>query len=129
MLAVGMVAAHLLALTVVLGVIKLGWASAVLALLILLNLVYVGWHIFRAEISALSVSTKGELTVQNRKGEWIATTVTDDSVVSAVFSIIFLKLPGCRFRQSIWLLPDMLDELQYRYFRVWLKWGQGHGQR
>ena len=120
MLLVLMVAAHLLAAVLAGNWVRPWWTAAILLLAIACSLAYECWRMLNPRIDALSISAKGELMV--RQGEWIAVGVSGDSFVSPLLSVLRIKWPGRRFAQGLLLLPDMLDERQYRQLRVWLKW-------
>jgi toxin CptA len=38
-------------------------------------------------------------------------------------TVLNLKLPGKRLVRHVILLPDALDENEFRRLRVWLRWG------
>ena len=118
-----MFTAHLLALLLVWSLIHPAWVSASVALLILFSLIYTCWRIFHPDVVELSVDVKHGLMIQVHSGERFAAIVSGDSLVTSFMSVLRMKIVGHRFSKSVLLLPDMLDEEQYRVLRVWLKWG------
>ncbi len=115
-----LVAAHLLAATLAGSLVRPWWAAAVVLLAVAGSLAYECWRVLTPRIDALGIGANGESMV--RQGEWVAVDVSGDSLVTPLLSVLRIKRPGQRFAQGLLLLPDMLDEQQYRQLRVWLKW-------
>ncbi len=113
---------HLCAGVAGVAVLPMVWAKVCTAVLVLASLVFNLWRIAHPAIVALSVDGKHGLAVQLPGGEWVAASVSGDTLVMSFMVMLSLKLEGQRFATRMLLLPDSLDEEQCRRLRVWLKW-------
>lgn len=113
---------HLCAWVVGVAVLPMVWAKVCTAVLVLASLVFNVWRIAHPAIVALSVDGKHGLAVQLPGGEWVAASVSGDTLVMSFMVMLSVKLEGQRFATRMLLLPDSLDEEQCRRLRVWLKW-------
>lgn len=127
MLALGLCAAHLGAAAAVwLAAVPL-WLKLVLGLGVATSL---GWPLARqaalraAEaIVELEVSERGRLSFLTRRGEWRACELLGSTYVSPRLTVLNLKPEGGRYARHVVLLPDNVDEREFRRLRTWLRWG------
>ena len=74
-------------------------------------------------IVALEIVEDGRLSVQTRRGEWLECELLGSSYVSPRLTILNLKPRGGGRTRHIVLVPDNVDEHDFRRLRAWLRWG------
>ncbi len=117
--------AHLLALVVLWGV-PVNWTiKSVLSAVIVASMVFSLRHSMRPQIIALRVNVSGELSIQQRDGDWQEAALLGTSFVAPYLTILNLRAGDKRWPQHVVLTPDALPQDDFRRLRVWLKWGRG----
>lgn len=125
-LAVVLLAAHGAAYAALLPLTLPVWAKAALAPVLLFSLVY---HLRRdAWLSAPSATVAlllqgDQIVLTTRAGAELAGTVSRNSLVMPVLTVLNILPQGARFARSVIILPDSLDAESFRQLRVGLKWG------
>jgi toxin CptA len=103
------------------------WLTAVTTLAIATSLVWTLWRTaaLRAAqaIIALEIVEDGRLSIQTRRGEWLECELLGSSYVSPRLTILNLKPRGSGRTRHIVLVPDNVDEHDFRRLRTWLRWG------
>jgi toxin CptA len=119
--------AHGAALAALIPLAFPAWAKAALALVILFSL----WHHLRRDtlLSEPSSCTalvleKGAVALTLRDGKSLAGTVSRDSVVTPLLTLLNIKTGRGLLSRSVIILPDSMDAESFRRLRVWLKWGE-----
>jgi hypothetical protein len=81
------------------------------------------YHNFVAIYGSLTpgpASRRGEVYLQNNKGEISSAILRGDSYISRFLLILNFKIEGRRFTHSIIILPDALDKSSFRQLRAHL---------
>jgi toxin CptA len=116
--------AHLLALVVLWGLPATWTIKSGLSAVIVLSMVFSLRHAMRPLIIALRVNISGELSIQQRDGDWQEVTLLGTSFVAPYLTILNLRVGGKRWPKHVVLTADALAQDEFRRLRVWLKWGR-----
>jgi hypothetical protein len=73
-------------------------------------------------VVALEVTGEGRISFQTRHGDWRSCELLGSSYVSPRLTILNLKVPGVRRVHHVVLVPDNVDEGDFRRLRTWLRW-------
>jgi len=83
-------------------------------------------------IVALEVTQDGRISYRTRGGDWPSCELLGSSYVSPWLTILNLKPGGGRRVRHVVLVPDNINERDFRRFRTWLRWAvqpqAGHTQ-
>ena len=73
-------------------------------------------------VITLEIASDDKFSIQTRRGEWIECELLGSTYVASFLTILNLKaLDGGRSKHAV-ILPDSLDEEDFRKLRVWLRW-------
>ena len=125
-LAVLLVIVHLIAGACVVAFLPAWWAVAMLATALCASLVF---HL-RRDALRLSADAVIEVTLRDhgrcelltRDGTGLEGTVAGSSFVSALFTVINVRLDGRRRLRSVVVMPDCAAAEERRRLRVWLRY-------
>jgi toxin CptA len=70
----------------------------------------------------LLVRGPGEIDVRAPDGAWRSGVVRAGSFVAPWLTIVVWRPHGSRLDRAVLVLPDMLEEEDFRRLRVWLRW-------
>jgi len=122
-----LLAAHCLALAVLMPLVLPVWAKVAMSLLIIFS---VGYHLRHdallasgSSVVALKLEGKQALLTL-RGGRLLEGEVLHDSLVTPYISVLNVLPQGARFARSVVIFPDSLDKESFRQLRVLLKWGR-----
>lgn len=78
-------------------------------------------------VNAIEIGADDVLSVATQRDGWSACDVADDTYVSALITLLNLKVREGGRRVSVVLTPDAVHADDFRRLRVWLRWKQ-HGK-
>lgn len=78
-------------------------------------------------IVALEIQNGG-ISFHTRAGDWVGCEVLGSSYVSPGLTIVHLRPHGRRWTRRVILVPDNVDQRDFRRLRVWLRWKHGEGR-
>ena len=73
-------------------------------------------------VVAIEIAADDALSIQTRRGEWIACEVRGDTYVLWFMTVLNLQRLDNGKRLSVVILPDSIDAVDFRKLRVWLRW-------
>ena len=116
--------AHLLAL-IVLWMLPINLTiKSGLSAVVMLGIAFPLRHAIHLQIIAIRVNVSGELSVQQRDGDWQDAALLGTSFVAPWLTILNFRFSTRRWPQHVVLTPDALSQDDFRRLRVWLKWGR-----
>lgn len=130
-LAIALCAAHIAAAGLIWLVPIPGPGQAAFTLAVALSLVFflardAGLHAPQA-IVALEIRD-GAISFQTRAGDRVDCELLGSSYVSPSLTIVSLRPHGGRRARRVILVPDNVDQRDFRRLRVWLRWKHGGGR-
>ena len=126
MLAAILAIMHLLSLALVWIMPFSIWASVTISVMIMIS----AYHSFERDvllrlqesIIALQLHSDCRCELQVRQGDWVGASLLGTTFVTPFLTVLNFKLLEQRFARHVVLLPDSLDNEQFRQLRVLLKW-------
>ena len=101
--------------------LKLALAAAITA-----SLLHALWRYAllrsRPAFVALEISDASQANVQSRDGAWHHARILGTSYVSALLTVLNLKIDGHLLARHLVIAPDMVDIEDFRALRVILRW-------
>lgn len=126
-LAAVLIAAHLLALGLLVTLTVAAWALALAAIVLVLSaaisVLRHAWLRGRRSVQALEFSDREQVHVQLRDGSWHGGRILGSSTVGAALTVLNIRLDDQRFPVRAVIVGDSLDREDFRRLRVWLRWG------
>lgn len=125
-LAVLLAIVHLVAGACVLAFVPAWWAVAILATALCASLVF---HLRRDALRLsgdavieVTLRDRGRCELLTRGGAVLEGTVAGSSFVSALFTVVNVRLDGGRRLRSVVVMPDCAEAEERRRLRVWLRY-------
>ena len=75
-------------------------------------------------VNGLKLTQSGQFSIRRTSGDWLPAEVLGGSSVKPWLTVLNLKLEEQRFNTHVLLLPDAMDQNDFRLLRTWLIWGK-----
>ena len=129
LLAVMLLVLHVMALLMLL-VIPVFWSfRLIFGLVLIASFIYC---LFRyallrlpGSVKGLKLTERGVFRIRRVDGDWLQAEVLGESSVKPWLTVLSLKLQEQKLATHVLLLPDSLDQNEFRQLRIWLLWGHG----
>ena len=76
-------------------------------------------------VAAIKITATDLLSVQSRRGEWLACEVLGSTFVASMLTVLNLQETKTNAVRHVVILPDSMDGDDFRRLRVWLRWKHG----
>lgn len=104
--------------------IATGWKVAAIVL-VCASLIYelrVALRLGANAVIGLRISADDVFSIKPRGGDWRQCEVLGSTYVTAILTVVNLRVAGERRVRSVVILPDGIDADAFRRLRAWLRW-------
>lgn len=122
-------AAHSAAIAMIALVSLPPWLQLIVIAALVLNLMFVVRKsaLLRSPdaVVAINITSDDALSIQTRRGDWIECEALGSTYVAAFLTILNLREIESGASRRVTILPDGIDQEDFRGLRVWLRWKGG----